>query len=101
LKVGLWTGPPIVIVFGLPGRGKTHFLAALGRELILRHSKQVLFAPAFKIVGRLLAAVIDRLVHHSIILEFDGPSQRIQKATGPDKIKESGKTSPGSKGKGS
>ena len=26
-----------LLTFGLPGRGKTHFLAALGRELILRH----------------------------------------------------------------
>jgi DNA replication protein DnaC len=156
-----------VLVFGLPGRGKTHFLAALGRELILRHSKRVLFRPAFKIVGQLLAAkrdlclekelkkldrydvlilddigylqqsreemevlftllaeryerrsvllssnlvfsqwdqifkdpmttmaAIDRLVHHSIILEFDGPSQRIQKAAGADEVQEAGKTSP-------
>ena len=36
-----------VLAFGLPGRGKTHFLAALGRELILRHGKRVLFRPAF------------------------------------------------------
>ncbi len=142
-----------VLAFGLPGRGKTHFLAALGRELILRHSKRVLFRPAFKLVGQLLAArrdlrleqelkkldrfdvlilddigyvqqsreemevlftllaeryerrsilissnlvfsqwdqifkdplttmaAIDRLVHHSIILEFDGVSQRARKA---------------------
>lgn len=142
-----------VLAFGLPGRGKTHFLAALGRELILRHSKRVLFRPAFKLVGQLLAAkrdlrleaelkkldrydvlilddigyiqqsreemevlftllaeryerrslvissnlvfsqwdqifkdpmttmaAIDRLVHHSIILEFDGASQRAKKA---------------------
>ena len=142
-----------VLVFGLPGRGNTHFLAALGRELILRHSKRVLFRPAFKLVGQLLAAkrdlrleqelkkldrydvlilddigyvqqsreemevlftllaeryerrsllissnlvfsqwdqifkdpmttmaAIDRLVHHSIILEFDGSSQRARKA---------------------
>jgi hypothetical protein len=45
-----------VLAFGLPGRGKTHFLAALGRELILRHSKRVLLRPAFKRVGQLLAA---------------------------------------------
>ncbi len=141
-----------VLAFGLPGRGKTHFLAALGRELILRHSKRVLFRPAFKLVAQLLAAkrdlrlenelkkldrydvlilddigyvqqsreemevlftllaeryerrsllissnlvfsqwdqifkdpmttmaAIDRLVHHSIILEFDGASQRMKK----------------------
>jgi len=143
-----------VLAFGLPGRGKTHFLAALGRELILRHGKRVLFRPAFKLVGQLLAAkrdlrleaelkkldrfdvlilddigyvqqsreemevlftllaeryerrsllissnlvfsqwdqifkdplttmaAIDRLVHHSIILEFDGASQRVQTAS--------------------
>lgn len=142
-----------VLAFGLPGRGKTHFLAALGRELILRHSMRVLFRPAFKLVGQLLVAkrdlrleqelkkldrfdvlilddigyvqqsreemevlftllaeryerrslvissnlvfsqwdqifkdpmttmaAIDRLVHHSIILEFDGVSQRAKKA---------------------
>jgi DNA replication protein DnaC len=142
-----------VLAFGLPGRGKTHFLAALGRELILRHGKRVLFRPAFKLVGQLLTAkrelrletelkkldrydviilddigyiqqsreemevlftllaeryerrsilissnlvfsqwdqifkdplttmaAIDRLVHHSIILEFDGASQRVKKA---------------------
>jgi DNA replication protein DnaC len=45
-----------ILAFGLPGRGKTHFLAALGRELILRHRHSVLFAPTFKLVQRLLAA---------------------------------------------
>ena len=141
-----------VLAFGLPGRGKTHFLAALGRELILRHGLRVLFRPTFKLVGQLLAAkrdlglvaelkrldrfdvvilddigyvqqsreemevlftflaeryerrsvmissnlvfsqwdqifkdkmttmaAIDRLVHHAIILEFDGGSLRVKK----------------------
>ena len=45
-----------VLAFGLPGRGKTHFLAALGRELILRHGYPVLFTPTFKLVQQLLAA---------------------------------------------
>ena len=144
-----------VLAFGLPGRGKTHFLAALGRELILRHGKRVLFRPTFKLVGQLLAArrdlrleqelrkldrfevlilddigyvqqsreemevlftllaeryerrsllissnlvfsqwdqifkdplttmaAVDRLVHHSIILEFDGVSRRVSKTSG-------------------
>ena len=148
-----------VLAFGLPGRGKTHFLAALGRELILRHGKRVLFRPTFKLVGQLLAAkrdlrlpqelkkldrfevlilddigyvqqsreemevlftllaeryerrsllissnlvfsqwdkifkdpmttmaAIDRLVHHAIILEFDGESHRVRKiAKSPEK----------------
>ena len=41
---------------GPPGRGKTHFLAAVGRELILRHRHTVLFTPTFKLVQRLLVA---------------------------------------------
>lgn len=45
-----------VLAFGLPGRGKTHFLAALGHELILRHQKRVLFIATFKLVGHLLQA---------------------------------------------
>lgn len=45
-----------VIALGLPGRGKTHLLAAVGRELILRHRIPVLFLPTFKLVQDLLAA---------------------------------------------
>ena len=45
-----------VIALGLPGRGKSHFLAALGRELILRHKYAVLFTPPFKLVQQLLTA---------------------------------------------
>ena len=48
-----------ILAFGLPGRGKTHFLAALGRELILRHGMRVLFRSTFKLVGQLLAAKRD------------------------------------------
>ena len=47
-----------VIAFGNPGTGKTHLLAALGHELI-RQNRTVLFAPAFQIVQRLLAAKRD------------------------------------------
>ena len=45
-----------VLAFGLPGRGKSHFLAALGKELILRHNYAVLFTPTFKLVQQLLTA---------------------------------------------
>jgi DNA replication protein DnaC len=142
-----------ILAFGLPGRGKSHFLAALGRELILKHQYEVLFIPTFRLVQELLVAkqklkldgqlrkynqfdviilddigyvqhsreemevlftflaeryerkslmissnlvfsewdkifkdpmtamaAIDRLVHHSIILEFNGPSIREQHA---------------------
>lgn len=44
-----------VIAFGNPGTGKTHLLAGLGHELV-RNNRTVLFAPAFQIVQRLLAA---------------------------------------------
>jgi len=45
-----------LLVFGLPGRGKSHFLAALGRELVLRHGMAVCFTPTFKLVQQLLVA---------------------------------------------
>ncbi len=45
-----------VLAFGLPGRGKSHFLAALGFELILRHQCEVLFIPTFRLVQELLVA---------------------------------------------
>jgi len=48
-----------LLVFGLPGRGKTHFLCAVGRELILRHGYKVYFTPTFKLVQQLLAAKRD------------------------------------------
>jgi len=147
-----------ILAFGLPGRGKTHFLAALGRALILRHRYPVRFTPTFKLVQQLLVAkralrldselkrldrypiiilddlgyvqqdrqemevlftflaeryerrsvlissnlvfskwdqifkdpmttmaAIDRLVHHAMILEFNGESVRAQTAQGRDK----------------
>jgi DNA replication protein DnaC len=47
-----------VLVFGLPGRGKTHLVAALGHELV-RRGHRVLFVPTFALVQRLLAAKRD------------------------------------------
>lgn len=44
-----------VLAFGLPGRGKTHLVAAIGHELVER-GVAVLFVPAFKLVQRLLVA---------------------------------------------
>jgi len=145
-----------VVVFGLPGRGKTHFLCALGRELVLRHGRAIYFTPTFKLVQQLLLAkkelkldaalkkldrfegiilddigyvqqsreemevlftfladryerrsvlvssnlvfskwdqifkdpmttmaAVDRLVHHAIILEFDGESMRVPRRKEP------------------
>jgi len=47
-----------LLAFGLPGRGKTHVVSAIGHELVQR-GYQVLFVPAFKLVQRLLAAKRD------------------------------------------
>lgn len=45
-----------LIAFGLPGRGKSHYVGAIGRELILRQNKSVLFISTFKLVEKLLNA---------------------------------------------
>jgi DNA replication protein DnaC len=47
-----------LLAFGLPGRGKTHVVAAIGHELVQR-GYEVLFVPAFKLVQRLLGAKRD------------------------------------------
>ena len=47
-----------ILVFGLPGTGKTHLVAALGYEWVQRRHS-VLFIPTFKLVGRLLRAKRD------------------------------------------
>jgi len=47
-----------LLVFGLPGRGKTHLVCAIGHELIQR-GHRVLFTPTFALVQRLLAAKRD------------------------------------------
>jgi DNA replication protein DnaC len=47
-----------ILVFGLPGRGKTHFAAAIGYELI-QHGHSVLFAPTYRIIDGLLRAKRD------------------------------------------
>jgi DNA replication protein DnaC len=47
-----------VLAFGLPGRGKSHLVCAIGHELIHR-GYRVLFTPTYAIVQRLLAAKRD------------------------------------------
>jgi DNA replication protein DnaC len=59
-----------VIALGLPGRGKSHFLAALGKELVLRHKYAVLFTPTFKLVQKLLVAKRD-LRLEKVLRELD------------------------------
>lgn len=45
-----------LLCFGLPGRGKSHYLGAIARELIQQHQIKVLFVPTFKLVSELLVA---------------------------------------------
>lgn len=44
-----------VLLFGLPGRGKTHVACAIGHELV-RRGRRVLFTPTYALVQRLLGA---------------------------------------------
>jgi DNA replication protein DnaC len=73
-----------LLVFGLPGRGKSHIVAAIGYELIQR-GYRVLFTPTFALVQRLLAAKRDlRLerelaaldIYHAVILDDIGYVQQ-------------------------
>jgi len=61
-----------ILAFGLPGRGKTHVVCAIGHELVQR-GHRVLFTPTFALVQRLLAAKRDlRLEKELAILDrFD------------------------------
>lgn len=47
-----------VLVFGLPGTGKTHFVAALAYEWI-QNNHSILFTPAYKLIDGLLRAKRD------------------------------------------
>ena len=47
-----------VIAFGLPGRGKTHLVCAIGHELVKR-GYRILFVATYALVQRLLAAKRD------------------------------------------
>jgi DNA replication protein DnaC len=54
-----------LLVFGLPGRGKTHFAAAVGHELI-QSGRSVLFTPTYRLVDELLRAKRDLLLEHEL-----------------------------------
>ena len=54
-----------LLVFGLPGRGKTHFAAAIGHELI-QCGRSVLFTPTYRLVDRLLRARRDLELEHEL-----------------------------------
>ena len=54
-----------LLVFGLPGRGKTHFVAAVGHELI-NLGRSVFFTPTYRLVDSLLRAKRDLLLEHEL-----------------------------------
>ena len=68
-----------LLCFGLPGRGKTLFVAALGHEMFTRHQMKVLFTPTFKLVTQLLAAkrdlklpsMLSRLERYDVVILDD------------------------------
>ncbi|NQU65970.1 MAG: ATP-binding protein [SAR324 cluster bacterium] len=54
-----------LLIFGLPGRGKTHFAAAIGHELI-QHGRTVFFTPTYRLVDRLLRARRDLALEYEL-----------------------------------
>ncbi len=48
-----------ILIFGLPGRGKTHLAAAIGHELVTAQKMPVLFTSAFALVQKLLKAKME------------------------------------------
>jgi DNA replication protein DnaC len=56
-----------LLVFGLPGRGKSHLVAAIGHELV-QHGYRVFFTPTYALVQRLLAAKRDLRLEKELAL---------------------------------
>lgn len=54
-----------LLVFGLPGRGKTHFAAAVGHQLV-QAGYSVLFTPTYSLVDDLLRAKRDLLLEQEL-----------------------------------
>jgi len=54
-----------VLIFGLPGRGKTHFAAAIGHQLV-QAGISVFFTPTFRLVDDLLRAKRDLLLEQEL-----------------------------------
>ncbi len=54
-----------ILVFGLPGVGKTHFAAAVGHQLV-QAGHSVLFTPTFHLVDELLRAKRDLLLESEL-----------------------------------
>ena len=90
-----------VLAFGMPGTGKTHAMCAIGHRLVEsgrsvlftliaeRYERRSLGIPSNLVFSEwekvfanpmATAAAIERIVHHSVILEFDLPSYRTNEA---------------------
>lgn len=54
-----------LLIFGLPGRGKTHFAAAVGHELV-NLGRSVFFTPTYRLVDRLLRARRDLQLEYEL-----------------------------------
>ena len=54
-----------LLVFGLPGRGKTHFAAAVGHELV-NIGRSVFFTPTYRLVDNLLRAKRDLMLEQEL-----------------------------------
>jgi len=54
-----------LLIFGLPGRGKTHFAAAISYELI-QQGRTVFFTPTYRLVDRLLRARRDLALEYEL-----------------------------------
>jgi DNA replication protein DnaC len=54
-----------LLVFGLPGRGKTHFVAAVGHELV-NIGRSVFFTPTYRLMDSLLRAKRNLLLEHEL-----------------------------------
>lgn len=55
-----------VLAFGLPGRGKTHLLSAIARELIIKKDCRVLFTTTFHLVQKMLRAKRDLVLEATL-----------------------------------
>ena len=59
-----------VLAFGLPGRGKTHLVCAIARELIIQQERKVYFSSTFHLVQQMLVAKRD-LTLESLLRKLD------------------------------